>query len=437
MRLMSGQNVVRRGRGRSLVSNAALDFNFLSGALLDPRLTLSRPGAGWRYNSAGILSAVASNLPRFDYAPATLAPLGLLIEPQRINLCLNSSTVGVGAGWADGAGGNDGGNLVVTGNAAIAPDGTTTATLINDSSTVTVLGRQQPVAVSASNNYYTASAHIKAGTSSVAAVRVTIGGGTSVVGDAVINLATGAAQWRAGNPGFGQPVVQACGNGWYRLCITVKDVLANANTFLTMECRPAFAPAYSDTLQMSAMGSAYFFGAQIEVGQAATSYTPTTSGQATRYADVVTLPASFGAAIFGRPALTIYAEYMVCGLTGTNQFVHDVTNGTVSREAGLYINNSGTSSIANASAANAVPYLAGVPAVGAIYKHALSLKDGQLLTSLNGVNAGGGAPSPMPVLDRMTLGNRVDASFPGHMWLRKIKVFTASSTQSQLQALTS
>jgi hypothetical protein len=71
----------------------ALDLNFLGGAL-DSRFTLTRASAGWAFNSAGVLTSYATNVPRFDYDPATLAPRGLLLEEARTNLFLNSA-VGV------------------------------------------------------------------------------------------------------------------------------------------------------------------------------------------------------------------------------------------------------------------------------------------------------------------------------------------------------
>lgn len=57
---------------------------------IDPLLTFTRTSTGTRFNSSGAMESVVSGSPRFDYDPNTLAPLGLLMEPQRTNLLLNS-----------------------------------------------------------------------------------------------------------------------------------------------------------------------------------------------------------------------------------------------------------------------------------------------------------------------------------------------------------
>jgi hypothetical protein len=70
----------------------SLDLNFLSGAL-DSRITFARASVGTYFDNTGAIQTAANNVPRFDHNPTTLAPLGLLMEEQRINLLLNSATL--------------------------------------------------------------------------------------------------------------------------------------------------------------------------------------------------------------------------------------------------------------------------------------------------------------------------------------------------------
>lgn len=72
----------------------ALVLNFIEGFALDPRITFTRADAvtcATRVNSLGLIETVATNVPRFDYDPVTLACKGLLIEESRANLLLRST----------------------------------------------------------------------------------------------------------------------------------------------------------------------------------------------------------------------------------------------------------------------------------------------------------------------------------------------------------
>jgi hypothetical protein len=65
---------------------------------LDPRITFTRSTTGTFTNASGVLTSAAINAPRFDYDPATLQSLGLLIEQQRTNAIRNNTMVGAVAG---------------------------------------------------------------------------------------------------------------------------------------------------------------------------------------------------------------------------------------------------------------------------------------------------------------------------------------------------
>lgn len=70
-----------------------VDLSFLGGAMPDG-LTFTRASAGWRFNSARVLTQASANEPRFDNDPVTGAGLGLLIEEQRTNYIRNSTMTG-------------------------------------------------------------------------------------------------------------------------------------------------------------------------------------------------------------------------------------------------------------------------------------------------------------------------------------------------------
>ena len=71
-----------------VLPSMAIDFTT---ATLDPRVTFTRSGNTATYiNSAGVITAINANLPRFDYDPVTLICKGLLLEEARTNFLVNS-----------------------------------------------------------------------------------------------------------------------------------------------------------------------------------------------------------------------------------------------------------------------------------------------------------------------------------------------------------
>jgi hypothetical protein len=84
-------------RARFFGAAPSLLLDFLSGSL-DSRITFTRASTATFFDSAGVLTSASNDVARFDYNPATLAPLGLLIEESRTNGIRNNTMVGAAAG---------------------------------------------------------------------------------------------------------------------------------------------------------------------------------------------------------------------------------------------------------------------------------------------------------------------------------------------------
>jgi hypothetical protein len=91
-----GQRINTRLRAGGNAGGIAFDFR--AGAL-DPRITFTRASAAWYFDSAGNLTQAATDVPRFDYDPATLEARGLLIEGGMTNIALHSRDF-TQAAWA-------------------------------------------------------------------------------------------------------------------------------------------------------------------------------------------------------------------------------------------------------------------------------------------------------------------------------------------------
>ena len=72
----------------------SLDLGFLVPGTMPPGITFTRASTGTYFDATGTLQTATANTPRWDYDPVTHQLLGLLIEESRINLALNSATLG-------------------------------------------------------------------------------------------------------------------------------------------------------------------------------------------------------------------------------------------------------------------------------------------------------------------------------------------------------
>ena len=186
----------------------------------------------------------------------------LLLEPQRTNLCIRSEEFDT---WTSFGGSS------VTANAAVAPDGSTTADLIV--ATTTAGQRRREVSFTGDGTKCVA-LFAKAGTSTQS--RVALRDITAALDRRVVLV-----NWSAGVPtladGGGAGTlypVQSLGNGWYRLMFAVDAVVAaNVNNIVVS---PDIAVGTNDCL---------FWGAQAENAVVPSSYIPTVATTVTRNAD--------------------------------------------------------------------------------------------------------------------------------------------------------
>jgi len=98
------------------------DHATLAAAFAAAGFTFARASQGSYFGDDGILAYAASGTPRLDYHPATLAPLGLLLERAMTPLSTNGEAID-NAYWSK----NNNAAGTPLANQDVAPDGTTTA----------------------------------------------------------------------------------------------------------------------------------------------------------------------------------------------------------------------------------------------------------------------------------------------------------------------
>ncbi len=227
---------------------ASLDLSFMTPGTLDPRISFTRAaGPATYFDSTGVLRTAGVNL-LFPSVPDTTA-------------------------WTSGA-------ATVTLGASAAPDGTVTATRVAET-TASALHYvvRSPVATT-SLGPQTLSLYAKAAGTRYLQVSLDDSGSGTIGGYATFDLQAGVvsgALTARGAAVIGTAVIQAAANGFYRCSITVTTTGAalNDRAFLILSNVPA--PAFSPTYAGNAANGLLVWGAQLEVGSAASPYIPTTS----------------------------------------------------------------------------------------------------------------------------------------------------------------
>lgn len=245
------------GGGVSIVNNGVLaDY-----------VTFTRASTGTYFDSAGVMQTAAIDTPRIDYDPATLALRGLLVQPQRTNLVINSASFDA-ASWAKAGGAS------VTANSTVAPDGATTA----DTLVAGTGGDISRTFTATSGQQYTASIFIKKTTGATTFPMVAINA-TATFAQVILNTNTGAASVRSGVTGATDLAVQDCDDFWRLSFVGTPDSVSPS-----MRIFPAASTNGTDfTAGLS--GSVVAWGAQVELGIFPTSYIPTAATAQTRSID--------------------------------------------------------------------------------------------------------------------------------------------------------
>jgi len=306
----------------------SLDLRFAEGKNLNDYMTgqnlitFSRSSIGTYVDENGIIQTATADTPRFDHDPTTGESLGLLVEEARTNI--NDYSVDTSS-WTN----TTGGSISITLNAGIAPDNTNTATLIATSTGSGFIGN---AASYTSGSTYTFSAYFKAGTGDQATILLTSSGGTAGRwnnGTSNLERTFDLTNGTSSTSGFAVPptdwsIVDA-GNGWWRCSITATATL----TFTATQ-----------QLARNTVGNTTFYGWgwQIEEGDFATSYIPTTGTALTRSADDVSITGTNFSSWYNAPEGTLYYDNTILSAPAVgNQGIVYISDGTGTDYLGTFV----------------------------------------------------------------------------------------------------
>ena len=265
----------------------ALDLNFARQKRLDSRVTFTRGSTATYVGSDGLIKTAASGEARFDHDPETGESLGLLVEEARTNLSAYGEKLNGGTWttpWYTAY------KVTKTYNAATAPNGLTSATLVvpNTDLQQHYLSSEETAVTSA---VYTMSIYAKY---SGYNFRMDFKGPNR---GASFYLNTGTIG--AVSSGI-TASMQALPGGWYRCSITYNTATTDIDSFIKI-----LNLSNSDSYQGDNTSGVYFWGYQIEAGTFATSIILTNGSTVTRSADVASLTNS---SIYDTDSFTILNE---------------------------------------------------------------------------------------------------------------------------------
>ena len=241
----------------------SLKLDFANARALDPRITFTRASTATYVGRDGLVRYAGEDEARFDHDPETGESLGLLIEESRSNLVTYSSDM---SQWTSNGG-------IVASDDTTAPDGTLTADKLTESSGGFNGQYNGGTITLSTNTTYSVASFIKPVDQPTTRFGIYSGS---------LWYAFVDTNWDAnGNPttnnssGASNVKYESYSNGWYRASFT----------FTTPSSVSAFQQYHHHPDRTGSGKSAWFWGAQLELGSFPTSYIPTSGSTATRAVD--------------------------------------------------------------------------------------------------------------------------------------------------------
>ena len=404
-------------------------------------ITFTRASTATFFNSAGVLTSAATNAPRFDYNPSTLAAQGLLIEESRTNFFTNAAGVfsgSVGTGTVSG------------------PDNVNCRTFIPTAGAVSfpnITGPSQTFSLSPGQTVDWAwSGWFAAGPVGTLTLEprivlnISVGGSTSFTyAELQINTSSWTVRTKALGTGLTEvsaPTITLFKPGLYRVTWVIRftqDATGRNNISASIQARDT---AGNGTYTADGVSGFQYTLCQTETGSFPTSTIPTTTTALTRAADVASVNTL--SPWFNASAGTLYGEITDAAITvgGASRRIANINNGTESNRitvgwAGLtgagaaFVSDGGVTQAGFNSPSGAYPFPT---------KVALAYAANDFQAAVNGSAFTADTSGTVPTVDRMTLGDVVvggtgPQNLNGH--LRRVAYYPRRLSQAELISITS
>lgn len=391
-------------------------------------IKFTRASEAYIYNSAGLLTKVERDLPRFNYDPITKVLQGILIEESRTNLVPNSNAANTFPTITRATYVEQGAQKFV--------DGTSVMRLLKEDSTpATSHFAQLPSATMVASGFYTGSFYVKAAGRSRMEINVVSTNGWIPAGPkAAFDLTLGTVTLSGGATG----TIEKISADIWRVSMTAKvGLTAITSSFYPILLNDAGASVYDG----DGVSGIFIGGAQMELGEFPTSHIPTAGAQATRSADTPMVDnVRRWFAVSGSTFHTVFKPGSV-GVGGTNLSFYARSRTSASNSL-IAIRRDRSGSVLSLTAAPAglstsVTDAAASPD-GATVRVAMGSDTTGITMSVNGravvTSPAGAIERPLP--DIMYIGQTGNNSQSVNGHIRSITHYARKLTNAELQGLT-
>lgn len=400
-----------------------------------PTPTFTRASTATFVGSDGLIQSAATDSPRFDHDPVTLASKGLLIEESRTNLISHSENFANSA-WSAFA------SATASSNQATSPNGAETASRLTAVATASSSVRQRVrvANLSSGSSQRTASAFIKAGTHDFGFVSLSFNKtGVGAIRSLSIRLkfSDGSFVQTGTIEGFSASVTPFQ-NDWYR--ITISGV---SDASLVVEDNAVISVGLSfnkegDSGEFVGTETIFAWGAQLEAGSFPTSYIPTTTTALTRSADVCSITGADFTGMYSPLEGSVISEGSLADLIGNNRGMWGINNNTA-LHGFLTFYNTASGGIASQSRNTAATSLPPTFANSAntSFKRGLTYYSGGASISTNGATATDTVvTNSSQTMLTLQIGNMLAGAFYWSGHIASIRYYKKRLANAKLQALT-
>lgn len=391
--------------------------NLYKGALANtPGWSFTRASVGYAQDNAGVLIPFASGeMRRTDK--------GVLIEGARTNLALRSQEFD-NASWSKS-------RATITGNAAVAPDGTLTADKITEDNTAGATHRvYQGFVKAAAETQYTYTVFLKAAERTFAQIKLGDGSETDMA-RVDVNLSTGALGTPNGTFTGVSATTTTLANGWYRISLTATTDAEAAVTCLVFIASALGTTSYNG----DASSGIYVWGAQLEAAAFPSSYIPTTTASATRAADSLSITGVTG---LDYP-LSLFAEFERAVDTATIEVLMQIDDGDATDRVQAHITTGDIflAQVDASSATQATVSVSGAISVGTVTRAAARVATNDAVAAKGGTLGTQDTSVTLPARPTaIRFGSNQTPAFQSFGYLRRAALWSRALTDAELQALT-